>query len=102
MSEPRVIPLPPDVHGRPREALVVRGTDGELRCYLNRCQHLPVPLDGGSRDFFDASGEHLLCGTHGALYRVDDGYCFEGPCEGASLEPLAFRVRDDGSIVVDP
>lgn len=97
----RIVPLPPDEEGRPREALVVRASDGELRCYLNLCKHLPVPLDGGSREFLDPTGRYLVCGTHGALYRLEDGHCVEGPCVGTTLTPLEFTVRPDGSVVVD-
>jgi nitrite reductase/ring-hydroxylating ferredoxin subunit len=44
-DEVRVVKLPPE-HGRyPREALVLRDRNGVLRAYLNRCQHLPIPLD---------------------------------------------------------
>jgi nitrite reductase/ring-hydroxylating ferredoxin subunit len=93
-GEVRVVPLPRDELGRPREALLVRDAAGELRAYLNRCRHLAIPLDGGSRDFLTPDGQHLRCGTHGALYRLDDGYCVEGPCQGAALVALPFDVVD--------
>ncbi len=92
-GEVRVAPLPPPKQGPPREALVLRDHGGALRVYLNRCQHLPIPLDGGSRRFLSADGGHLECGTHGALYRMEDGYCVDGPCEGDSLLPIAFAVE---------
>ena len=93
LGEVRVTPLPRAKHGPPREALVLRDHAGELRVYLNRCQHLPIPLDGGSRRFLSADGNHLECGTHGALYRLDDGHCVDGPCEGESLERIAFTIE---------
>jgi len=89
--------------GEPRSALVVLDEDGEVRAYVNRCKHLPIPLDGGSGDFWDDSRTHLLCGTHGARYRISDGYCTSGPCEGSSLDRLVvievggvIFVRDPG------
>lgn len=88
-------------NGRPREVIVVRTEDGEPRAYVNVCMHLPVPLDGGSREFLSMDGCSLMCGTHGALYRFEDGYCFEGPCEGTSLEPVSWTVDDDGWVIVD-
>lgn len=90
-----------DEEGRPREALFVRTEQGEIRAWLNRCEHLPIPLDGGSREYLDQAQKHLMCGTHGALYRLDDGYCFEGPCRGTSLEAIPFRVDDSGWIIID-
>ena len=35
-------------------------------------------------------------------YRLDDGYCVEGPCEGMSLERIPIRVDDDGYVVLEP
>ena len=48
-------------------------------------------LDGWG---LDQSGELLVCSTHGARFWVMDGKCVEGPCEGASLEPLRVKVSD--------
>ncbi len=87
-----------DDRGRPVEALVVRAPDGEPRAYRNLCQHIPVPLDGGSRSFLTDDGKHFRCGTHGALYRIEDGYCESGPCLGSYLRPL--RLRREGEELV--
>jgi nitrite reductase/ring-hydroxylating ferredoxin subunit len=82
------VELPRDKDGRPREALVLLGSDGEPRAYLNRCRHLPVPIDGGSRQYLTHDRQYLICGTHGALYRLDDGVCTAGPCLKLALEKL--------------
>ena len=88
-------------YGIPREGLVVVDESGTPHCYLNECKHLPIPLDGGSRDFFDAGGRHLFCGTHGAVYRLEDGYCLEGPCEGEALEAIPLSIEDGVVFVTD-
>ena len=93
----RVVPLPPGANGMRREAIVLCDEQGELRAYVNRCQHLPIPLDGGGRAFFSADGRHLLCRTHGASYRLHDGLCVAGPCTGSSL--VALRLERDGARV---
>jgi nitrite reductase/ring-hydroxylating ferredoxin subunit len=85
-----VVPLAPDMSGRPREAIVVLDGEGAPRAYMNLCRHLPIPLDGGSRQFL-IDGQ-LQCGTHGARYRLHDGLCVSGPCRGASLFALAVEV----------
>ena len=36
----------------------------------------------------------ILCSTHGALFRIEDGYCVDGPCDGEWLERLDLEVRD--------
>ena len=93
-GEAHPVALGRDALGRPREALVVLDLLGHPRAYLNRCEHIPIPLDGGSREFFDPEGEHLRCGTHGALYRLSDGLCVAGPCTGDSLAELPLRIVD--------
>jgi nitrite reductase/ring-hydroxylating ferredoxin subunit len=94
----RTVPLGRDHDGIPREAIVLLDADGEVRAFVNRCRHLPIPLDGGSRRFLDESTGLLLCGTHGALYRIEDGYCVSGPCRGLSLLPLEVRIDASGAI----
>jgi nitrite reductase/ring-hydroxylating ferredoxin subunit len=90
----RVVALPPEPSGLRREAFVVRDASGELHAYLNRCQHLPITLDAGSRAFFAPDGRHIMCRTHGATYQVDDGMCIAGPCTGRAL--IALRLELDG------
>jgi nitrite reductase/ring-hydroxylating ferredoxin subunit len=105
----RVVPLPRGLYGSPPvvplEALLVRDHAGEPRAYLNRCRHLPIPLSFGrptGLSLYDASHEFLTkdnaaleCKTHGARYRLGDGMCFEGPCEGRALVPIDLLVEGD-------
>jgi nitrite reductase/ring-hydroxylating ferredoxin subunit len=93
--------LPRGEDRRPREALVLLGSDRRPRAYLNRCRHLPIPIDAGSRNFLSPDGEYLVCGTHGALYRRDDGYCVVGPCQHLALEPLALEEDEQGVLYIE-
>jgi nitrite reductase/ring-hydroxylating ferredoxin subunit len=90
----RTTPLGTDEDGIPIVALVLRDANGQIVAYRNLCRHLPVPLDGGTGEFLSDDRAHLVCGTHGAVYRLLDGYCVDGPCEGLSLQ--ALNVREDG------
>ena len=99
LGEVRCASLGVDGEGRPIQAMVLRDAAGSLVAYRNLCRHLPVPLDGGTGELLTDDGAHLVCGTHGATYRVGDGVCIEGPCEGAALEPLRIRI-DSGDIYV--
>ncbi len=89
-------PLPWDLH---REAIVILDDSNRLRAYLNRCKHLPVPLDGATRDFFDVTRRYLICGTHGALYERGSGFCISGPCRGKVLTPIDARIVE-GEIIL--
>lgn len=100
MCEGRVVVVPIHHPDGPREALVVQDKEGAIHAYLNRCEHVPVPIDAGSRKFFSASGESFVCRTHGALFRLEDGFCFSGPCLGRSLERFPIRI-DDGVVMLE-
>ena len=67
---------------------------GALRAYVNSCPHQGTPLDWLPDRFFDRDGAHLLCGTHGALFRPEDGLCVRGPCFGQRLEPAPIVVAE--------
>ncbi|TFH29020.1 MAG: Rieske (2Fe-2S) protein [Myxococcales bacterium] len=90
----RTVGLGHDDDGLPIMALLLRDENGDIVAYRNLCRHLPVPLDGGTGELLSDDGAHLICGTHGATYRLYDGYCVEGPCEGLALHRL--YVREDG------
>ena len=87
--------------GMPLMAMVVRDLDGRLHAYRNLCRHLAIPLDGGTGELVNKKGTHLICGTHGAQYRFEDGYCTTGPCEGLSLFRLPWK-EEDGFVYVRP
>ncbi|WP_254830297.1 Rieske (2Fe-2S) protein [Haloglomus salinum] len=74
--------------------------DTGIGCWKNYCQHwTDVRLDKGSgarvRD-----GE-LWCNKHAATFRLDDGVCTHGPCEGAVLDEVEVTVHDGGVYLTD-
>jgi len=104
----RVVELPRGSFGLPPviplEAVVLLDHAGVARAYLNRCRHLPVPLVVlrskrppivESTDFLNPDGTALECRTHGAQFRLEDGLCIEGPCEGLPLYPLPLELDGD-------
>ncbi len=82
------------------EALFVVKKDGALYAYANSCPHFGTPLNFLPDRFFDRDGRYLLCATHGALFRVEDGFCVAGPCAGKRLTPLAIRVEQGELLLV--
>jgi nitrite reductase/ring-hydroxylating ferredoxin subunit len=75
--------------------------EGVLSAYENACPHMGTPLNFLPDRFFDRTGQHLLCATHGALFRVADGFCIEGPCAGKSLKPMAISIERDDIVLAD-
>ena len=39
----------------------------------------------------DETGLYFQCRTHGALFRLSDGLCIAGPCNGKPLRPVSIR-----------
>ena len=76
-----------------KPAFVVRHR-GKVQGYLNRCAHVWVELDAQPGEFFDVAGLYLVCGTHGAAYLPETGYCIGGPCKGQRLTKLTVEERD--------
>ena len=44
--------------------------------------------------FLTREKDLILCATHGALFRIGDGHCISGPCEGQRLWRWAIAVKD--------
>jgi len=72
---------------------------GNYYAYVNRCRHMPTPLDFVRDEFFSDDGRYLQCYTHGALYEFASGLCVSGPCKGESLYRLPVRI-DRGEVLV--
>ena len=66
---------------------------GEVHAYLNRCAHVAMEMDFQPNQFFDSSGDWLICATHGALYEPNTGRCRGGPCR-RSLVKITLSERD--------
>ena len=69
-----------------------------IYAYENSCPHTGGPLDWTPDRFIDGDSGHILCATHGALFRVETGECLAGPCVGDWLR--ALRVSIDGKDIV--
>ena len=65
-----------------------------VHAYVNRCPHRGTPLDLVPDQLFHRDGRHLVCATHGAIFRVEDGVCISGPCYGDQLTPVPLADRD--------
>lgn len=63
---------------------------GEFHAYVNRCRHVPLPLDWVDNQFFTDDHRYLMCQTHGALYLPESGLCVSGP--GESCGKALFRI----------
>lgn len=95
---------------RPGESLKfllpIRGADeecflinfrGEFHAYVNRCRHVPMPMDWVDNQFFAEEGRYLMCQTHNAYYEPASGECIVGPASacGKFLYRVPLEIADD-------
>ncbi|MGZ3417073.1 MAG: Rieske (2Fe-2S) protein [Polyangiales bacterium] len=73
------------------KSAVVARKGGRIFAYANVCRHVPLTLDMGDGEVLAADRTVLLCHHHGARYRIEDGKCLYGPCDGMSLVPLGVE-----------
>ena len=65
---------------------------GAVHAYLNRCTHVAMEMDWQPNQFFDDTGQWLLCSTHGAAYLPATGECGGGPCQGGLVKITLSEV----------
>lgn len=78
--------------GRTARGFAIR-YQGQVHAYLNQCGHIPMEMDYQPNQFFDNTGQWLMCATHGAIYRPETGECRGGPCR-TGLVKIALTERD--------
>ena len=83
-----------EVNGRPFPAFAILTKEG-VKGYLNSCPHAKVSLDYDDNEFYYEKMDRIVCKTHGASFKLEDGMCDSGPCGGESLTPL--KIEDQGA-----
>lgn len=66
--------------------------------YVDSCPHAGWPLSPLPDRYLTRDAARLFCGGHGALFRVEDGYCVAGPCAGDSLTRWPVAADSDGMV----
>jgi len=79
-----------------RDTMFVVRSGDRLFAYRNACPHYDFARMAWKRDeYLNAEGSHIQCSAHGALFRIDDGFCEIGPCSGQRLTPVTLELRGD-------
>lgn len=81
-------------HGPTGRPLMAIRQGGQVFVYVNSCPHTGAPLDFQHGTFLNDDATLIHCSIHGALFRIDDGFCIAGPCAGRCLAALRSAVRD--------
>lgn len=85
-----------DYRGVRRGALLIR-YEGIVYGYLNRCVHMPKPLDVEHDRLFDDTGRYLQCSMHTIRYEPATGECISEICAGQRL--TALKVREAAGMI---
>jgi nitrite reductase/ring-hydroxylating ferredoxin subunit len=71
---------------------------GGVRAYLNVCPHFNIPYCFQDDVFcvYEIDGRRdLMCAHHTAMFHLDDGHCYDGPCQGAALTAIDIKIDAD-------
>ena len=85
----------------PFRGFVVRQGD-DVYAYENVCMHVGHPLNWKPDSFLTKNRDAIICASHGAVYRIETGECFAGPCVGKALRKVDVAVRDGVIYVIPP
>jgi nitrite reductase/ring-hydroxylating ferredoxin subunit len=67
--------------------------------YRDVCPHYGTTTLPWQKDaYLDASGQHIVCAAHGALFDLRTAECISGPCLGEALEAIRLDIQPDGNI----
>jgi nitrite reductase/ring-hydroxylating ferredoxin subunit len=89
-----------DRDGKVVDIFVVR-RGGTVIGYHNLCPHVATPLNWADGSFMTLDRKYILCDTHGAEFRFEDGHCISGPCIGDRLTPLKIELRNGEIVLVE-
>lgn len=67
--------------------------NNQIFIYENSCPHLGIQLEWQADEFLDIDASMIQCSSHGALFKIEDGECLLGPCQGQSLTAIDFTIK---------
>jgi nitrite reductase/ring-hydroxylating ferredoxin subunit len=79
--------------GQSHGIFLVRQAD-RVYGYVNRCPHTGAPLDWVPHRFLSLDGRYIQCAMHAAMFRIEDGACLGGPCNGTGLSSLPLVIEN--------
>lgn len=87
--------------GADAQSLILHRDGPEVRAWLNVCPHAGRRLDWAPGEFLRSRDGLLVCAVHGASFRLQDGLCVGGPCNGQSLVPVPVVLADGQVCLTD-
>lgn len=87
----------PDSNDEIEVFIVARQQSNNLHlfCYKNQCPHTLVNLNWQPDQFLSLDRTRIQCSMHGALFRINDGFCEWGPCQGRALQSIQTEIENE-------
>ncbi len=85
------------VPGQAQSVVLIRNGD-QVKAFINHCPHQHVPLNEAYKVDVNPFKKILKCSVHDAWFKIEDGECVEGPCQGEYLTPFPIRIDEKGYI----
>ena len=79
--------------------IMITRKGGRLFGYENVCPHGGTRLDVVPGELMDEEGNFIACGKHKAMFDLDTGHCFIGPCQGQRLTAIDLII-DEGDVCI--
>lgn len=76
------------------DSVIVTRRGDHVAAFRNRCPHAGYPMERPDGRIVVQDGRYIICTAHFASFRLEDGACAGGPCNGDGLERLAIELRD--------
>jgi nitrite reductase/ring-hydroxylating ferredoxin subunit len=76
--------------------VVLFKVEAGVRADVNECPHVHIPYHFSSDVFcvYEIEGRRdLMCAHHTAMFHLDDGHCYDGPCKGERLLAVDVAVE---------
>lgn len=77
-------------------SFILTRRQGRVHGWYNVCPHAGRALNWAPDRFLTDGDDRLVCAAHGAVFRLPDGGCVEGPCRGAALTAIDIKEHDGG------
>ena len=75
-----------------KESFIVIRKENNVFVYKNSCPHIGTPLDFSPGRFLSKDKNFIICSMHGALFRINDGFCISGPCAEQALAKIPTEI----------
>jgi nitrite reductase/ring-hydroxylating ferredoxin subunit len=80
-------------HDGLRTSLILARKGGAISAFINECPHAGYPLQRADGVILIQEGRFMVCGAHGASFKLENGACAGGPCNGDGLERVAIKIK---------